>query len=182
MADPQMLPPRYCSRCGAPLGERVAHGRVRPACGACGFVVFIDHKVACGVLLCDGDGRVLLVQRRNEPGRGRWCLPCGFAEADEAPEEAARREAREEAGVDVQVGALLGAYHYTDDPRGAGILLVYRATCADLRPVADDDAAAVGLFGPGELPPISHHTHAQALAAFFQRPVSHDRGSDARPE
>jgi 8-oxo-dGTP diphosphatase len=168
MPDPQMQPLRFCSRCGAELGERSAYGRVRPACPACGFVVFVDHKVACGVLVSDA-GRVLLVRRRNEPGRGRWCLPCGFAESDEPPEEAARREAREEAGIDVEIGPLLGAYHYTDDPRGAGILLIYRAACADLTPVAGDDAAAVGLFGPGELPPISHHTHARALEAFFKQ-------------
>jgi 8-oxo-dGTP diphosphatase len=161
--DPQWRPMRYCSRCGAALGRRFAHGRERLACPACGFVVYVDPKVACGVLV-EHDGRVLLVRRRNEPGRGLWCLPCGFAEADEPPEQAARREAREEAGIEITLDGLLGAYHYTDDPRGAGILLVFRAVCADPSAVtAGDDADMLGFFAPAQLPQISHHTHRSAI-------------------
>jgi 8-oxo-dGTP diphosphatase len=111
---------------------------------------------------------VLLVRRRNEPGRGLWCLPCGFAEADEPPEQAARREAHEEAGLEIVLNGLLGAYHYTDDPRGAGILLVFRANCADpTAATAGDDADAIGFFSSTELPPISHHTHRQAIEDWF---------------
>jgi ADP-ribose pyrophosphatase YjhB (NUDIX family) len=156
---------RFCQRCGAPLTPREVLGRTRAACTACGFVVFVDPKVACAVLVERG-GRVLLVRRRNEPGRGLWCLPCGFAEADEPPEEAARREALEETGLAVLVEELLGAYHYTDDPRGAGILLVYRARGGTEAPTAGDDADDAGFFAPEALPPISHHTHQRALAAW----------------
>jgi 8-oxo-dGTP diphosphatase len=162
--DSQWRPARYCSRCGALLGQRTIGGRVRAVCAACGFVAYVDPKVACAVLVEEA-GRVLLVRRRHEPGRGLWCLPAGFADADEAPDTAARREAREEAGVEVVVDELLGAYHYTDDPRGAGILLVYRARRVDSGPpAAGDDADDVGFFEPGALPPISHHTHRTALA------------------
>lgn len=161
--DPQWQPVRFCSRCGAGLSERMIGKRVRPACPSCGFVVYLDPKVACGVLLIRA-GQVLLVRRRNEPGRGRWCLPCGFADADEPPDQAARREAREEAGLDVTLDRLLGAYHYTDDPRGAGILLVFHARCnAGAEPTPGDDADAVGFFAADALPPISHHTHRRAL-------------------
>lgn len=154
---------RFCSRCGAALAERFASGRVRPACPACGFVVYVDPKVACGVLLGHG-GQVLLVRRRNQPGRGLWCLPCGYADADEPPELAARRETLEEAGIEVTIGGLLGMYHYTDDPRGAGLLLVFHARCDDLGPLAPgDDADDVRFFAADALPPISHHTHRRAL-------------------
>jgi ADP-ribose pyrophosphatase YjhB (NUDIX family) len=131
-------------------------------------VVYLDPKVACAALVERG-GRVLLVRRRNEPGRGLWCLPCGFADADEPPEEATRREAREETGLTVEVGELLGAYHYTDDPRGAGILLVYGAQCDAGDPQAGDDADDVGFFAPEALPPISHHTHRRALATWADK-------------
>jgi ADP-ribose pyrophosphatase YjhB (NUDIX family) len=167
--DPQWRPARFCSRCGAALGERAIGGRVRPACPACGFVVYADPKVACAALL-EHAGQVLLVRRRKQPGRGLWCLPCGFADADEPPEQAACREALEETGLAVAIGELLGAYHYTDDPRGAGILLVYHARAADLGALAaGDDADDARFFALGALPPISHHTHRRALAEWEAR-------------
>lgn len=167
--DPQWQRLRFCSRCGASLDRREVHGRLRPACPSCGFVVYLDPKVACAVLIERG-GQVLLVRRRHKPGRGLWCLPCGFEDADESPEQAARREAREEIGLDVAIEGLLGVYHYTDDPRGAGILLVFLADCApDATPTASDDADAAGFFAPDALPPISHHTHRAALADWLAR-------------
>ncbi|HEX9370497.1 MAG TPA: hypothetical protein VF897_05800, partial [Roseiflexaceae bacterium] len=64
----------------------------------------------------------------------------------------------------ITLDGMLGAYHYTDDPRGAGILLVYRASCADFAPLAPgDDADDLGFFAPSVLPPISHGTHRRAL-------------------
>lgn len=154
---------RFCSRCGGRLGVGVVGGRARPRCGVCGFVVYFDPKVACGVLV-ERAGCVLLVRRCHTVGHGLWCLPCGFEDADESPEQAACREAREEAGVEVVIDGVLGVYHYTDDPRGAGIFVVFRAHCCDgVVPVAGDDADAVGFFSLNELPPLSHHTHRRAL-------------------
>jgi ADP-ribose pyrophosphatase YjhB (NUDIX family) len=168
-SDPPPRRLRFCTRCGAELGQRLADGRVRPACPACGLVVYLDPKVACAVLV-EREGRVLLVRRRFDPGRGLWCLPCGFEDADESPQQAARREAREETGLEVELGTLLGAYHYTDDPRGAGVLLVFLARC-DPRaaPQAGDDAEEAGFFSPADLPPISHHTHRAALDDWLEQ-------------
>ena len=171
MSDSDPLPRRlrFCTRCGAELDQRVADGRLRPACPACGLVVYLDPKVACAVLV-EREGRVLLVRRRYDPGRGLWCLPCGFEDADESPQQAARREAREETGLEVELGALLGAYHYTDDPRGAGVLLVFLARCDPAAaPQAGDDAEDAGFFAPAELPPISHHTHRAAIEEWLEQ-------------
>ncbi|MGA2663918.1 MAG: NUDIX domain-containing protein [Nitrososphaerales archaeon] len=53
------------------------------------------------------DGRVLLIRRRFEPNRGRWAPPGGLLEIGEDPQEAARREVREELGLEVEVEGLL---------------------------------------------------------------------------
>jgi 8-oxo-dGTP diphosphatase len=61
-------------------------------------------RVSADVLLRDATGRVLIVNPGYKPG---WDTPGGMVEANERPDDAVRRELREELGVDVQVGALL---------------------------------------------------------------------------
>jgi len=53
------------------------------------------------------DGSVLLIKRKFEPNRGLWSLPGGLLEVGEDPEDAARREVREELGLEVKVEGLL---------------------------------------------------------------------------
>jgi 8-oxo-dGTP diphosphatase len=57
------------------------------------------------------DGKVLLGRRRNEPYKGEIDIIGGFMEADETPEEAAIREAKEETGLDVKITSLVGMYN-----------------------------------------------------------------------
>ncbi|MFJ2958450.1 NUDIX domain-containing protein [Streptomyces sp. NPDC087270] len=61
-------------------------------------------RVSADVLLRDEDGRVLLVKPTYKPG---WDLPGGMAEANESPDDAARRELKEELGLDVDLHGLL---------------------------------------------------------------------------
>jgi 8-oxo-dGTP diphosphatase len=62
--------------------------------------------VAVGVVLKRGP-EVLLVQRLNEPSRGRWSLPGGAVELGETVREAARREVQEECGLQIEPGEFL---------------------------------------------------------------------------
>jgi 8-oxo-dGTP diphosphatase len=65
--------------------------------------------VACvGAIIRDDSGRVLLVRRANEPGRGLWSLPGGRVEPGETEEAAVAREVLEETGLVVSVEALAG--------------------------------------------------------------------------
>lgn len=145
------LPPRYCPHCTHPLEERLAFGRQRLVCGACGFVHFREAKAGVSVLLEEA-GRLLLVRRAIDPGRGLWSLPSGFIDWDESPEAAVVRECAEETGLQVSDPVLVEVRHYTDDFRGPGLNLAYRAGVAGGRLRAGDDAAEVRFFAPGELP------------------------------
>jgi ADP-ribose pyrophosphatase YjhB (NUDIX family) len=61
-------------------------------------------RVSADVIIRDHAGQILLVDPSYKPG---WDLPGGMAEANEPPADAARRELREELGLDLQVGELL---------------------------------------------------------------------------
>ena len=115
--------PRFCPRCGAPLRlEGRADGR--RWCGECEFVHYLDPKLAVVVLVEGDEGRLLYMQRNHEPNMYRWAWPSGFVDAGEDVREAARREVREETGVEVELGELLGVWSGGGDPV---VLLVWRA-------------------------------------------------------
>jgi 8-oxo-dGTP diphosphatase len=163
-----ILEMNYCPRCAHPLEDRFLFGRTRRVCPGCGFIFFRDHKVATGVLV-EQDGRVLLVRRAVDPKRGWWCIPSGFVEYDEVPEEAAIRECKEETGLDVRLIGLLDVYHYRSDFRGSGILIVYRAEVVEGELWPGDDASEARFFSPAELPQeIAFASNCEALRRWQQ--------------
>jgi 8-oxo-dGTP diphosphatase len=62
-----------------------------------------------GAVIMDDKGRLLLIKRGHEPGAGLWSLPGGRIEPGETDAEALAREMREETGLEVEVGGLIGA-------------------------------------------------------------------------
>jgi 8-oxo-dGTP diphosphatase len=148
---------RFCPACGGELATRqlVAHESARQVCTRCARVQYRSAK-PCAEVLVVRDGRVLLVRRAIEPGKGKWDIPGGFLEADEHPEAGALRELREETGLAIAITGLLGIYldgYFYDAPGGGEttLNLCYLATATG-EPQAGDDAAAVGWFAPDELP------------------------------
>jgi 8-oxo-dGTP diphosphatase len=142
--------PSFCTACAAPLDATVPH----PVCTGCGRTHFRDPKVGVGVVVHDEHGRLLLVRRGVEPGKGRWALPAGFVDADEDPRVAAAREAREETGLEVEVGAVVDVYP-TPGRGGASFFLAFAAEVVGGVLAAADDAVEAAFFGPDELPPLA---------------------------
>ncbi|MGY1652080.1 NUDIX domain-containing protein [Geodermatophilus sp. SYSU D01119] len=107
---------------------------------------------ACvGAVVLDDAGRLLLVRRRNEPGRGLWSVPGGRVEPGESLVDAVAREVREETGLAVTVGAEVGRVTIP----GAGVVYeVADFTCTlagPAAPVPGDDADAVVFADAAEL-------------------------------
>jgi 8-oxo-dGTP diphosphatase len=68
------------------------------------------HVIGCvGAVIQDGAGRLLLIKRGHEPGKGLWSIPGGRIEPGESDEAALVREVREETGLVVTAGRLIGA-------------------------------------------------------------------------
>ena len=78
-------------------------GRERRVCTTCGFIDYVNPRIVTGSVVHDGD-RILLCRRAIDPRKGFWTLPAGFMEQGESVEESARREAREEACADLEIG------------------------------------------------------------------------------
>ena len=77
-------------------------------------------------VICDQDGRVLLIRRKNEPFKGAYALPGGFVDIGETVEAACRREVLEETGLAVGELRLVGVYSDPHrDPRGHTVSIVY---------------------------------------------------------
>lgn len=168
----------FCPRCAAPLGERIPPDDTRPrkVCTNCAFVVYVNPKVAAGTVPLR-DGRIALIRRGVEPSRGLWSWPCGYVEIDETVEEAACRETREESGLVVTLGGLLGAYSYPVRPGDAvtpavGVIVMSWdcvAVDGDLAP--GDDAADAAWFRPDALPwdDLAFDSTRRALRDFLSR-------------
>lgn len=156
----------YCPRCGSLVEHKESFGKVRPVCPRCGWIHFVDPKVAAAVLIED-DGRVLLVRRTNEPFRGLWTLPAGFINGGEDPAEAAARECLEETGLSVRVKRVLDIISGKEHPRGADFIIIYQAEVlgGELRP--DDDADAVEWFTRNNLPPLAFRATQKVLESFY---------------
>ena len=95
---------RFCPWCGGPLGEPVGE---RQDCARCGEPSYLNPKPTASAILLDARCRVLLGRRGIEPHRGLWDTPGGFTRPGESLEECVRRELREEAGIEIEVGRLV---------------------------------------------------------------------------
>lgn len=158
---------QHCLQCGAALSWQVIAGRPRQVCPACGWVYYQHLKVGAGTRLVV-DGRLLLLRRAIQPYQDAWNLPAGFVEADEHPRRAAERETLEETGLQVRATTLVDVYFFDDDPRGAGLLILYDCELSGGALHGGDGESAEGrFFAPHELPTeLARGGHDQAIRAW----------------
>ncbi|MBI5304023.1 MAG: NUDIX hydrolase [Chloroflexi bacterium] len=167
------MPPKFCAQCGHALELRpVEDHRVRPVCPACGHIVYLNPLIAAGVIAARADGKLALVLRGENPGKGLWGFPTGFMEIDETVEHAARRECLEETGLRVELGDLLGVWSYVHEwKQSSGVLVLYAARVIGGEPRAGSDTIDVQFYAPDEITPamLAFETHHAALELWKHR-------------
>ncbi len=157
---------KYCHTCGTPLIETVVEGRLRKFCVTCREPVYENPLPASCLVVADRDERILLVRRGVEPKVGHWCLPGGFMELDETPEEAALRELKEETGLTGTIDRLLGVTA-NPSPLYRSVLMVgYLVIQYKGVPVAGDDAVDIAFFDRRDLPEIAFESHHRFVGIY----------------
>jgi 8-oxo-dGTP diphosphatase len=163
---------RFCPVCGAALEPRVlkATEPKRLVCTSltCGFVFYLDPKIAVGTVIRMHDGKIVLVRRAIEPGYGKWVFPGGYVDRGEEVTLAAIREAREESGLEVTLDGLINIYSYAGR---TPIIVVYAATYVGGELAVDDEGLEARAFEPDEIPweELAFRSTFEALKDYLRR-------------
>jgi 8-oxo-dGTP diphosphatase len=157
---------KYCPLCATELAQKEKGGKPRPACPNCGFVQF-RNPVPGVVVLIEKEGNVLLGKRRGGYGAGKWGLPQGYIEFDEDFLTAARREVKEETGLDVEIRSILNVVSNLLSTGLHTLAIVLLAGVVAGEPCAADDLGAlewVPLSGP--LPEMAFEADERIIARY----------------
>lgn len=130
--------------------RRVPDGedRERLTCADCGFIAYENPKIVAGSVVAV-EGQILLCRRAIEPRSGFWTIPAGYMELGETVEEAARREAREEACADIALDGVLALYSIA---RIGQVQVLFRASLASPGFAAGAESLDVRLFDWDAIP------------------------------
>ncbi len=141
---------KFCPQCGGPLEKRLLKvgEPLRLVCCRCGFVFYIDPKLAT-IAVVPLNGGVVMVRRSIDPGYGLWVVPGGFVDVGEMVQEAVVRETLEETHLTVRVERLLNLYSYQDSPT---VVAAYLTEYVDGELAAGDESLEARVFVPAEIP------------------------------
>jgi ADP-ribose pyrophosphatase YjhB (NUDIX family) len=159
----------FCSKCGGSLRlQPVLHDRKeRLVCQSCGAIAYLDPKVsACTIPIIDG--RVVLVKRAIEPGKGLWVIPGGYMDRGETLHQAAIRETLEEVNLHVTITDLVGVYSY---PTSIVVVAVFACEVVSGTLCIDHESEEVRTFAVNEIPwdTLAFSSTRDALTTFFAR-------------
>jgi ADP-ribose pyrophosphatase YjhB (NUDIX family) len=141
---------RFCPRCAGRMAPSIMKDgeEPRPACPACGFVLYLNPRLAA-CTIPNLDGGLVLARRGISPEQGKWTLPGGFVERGESLAEAALRETFEEINLRVSLIGILDVYSF---PGSDTVVAVYAADVPSGRPEPGDETTEVQVFAPESLP------------------------------
>lgn len=147
----------FCPRCGASYdGTSLKRPPTMLHCAGCGYEFYQHSSVAATAVIPSPDGRVLLLTRATNPGRGLLALAGGFLDYDERPEDGVVREVSEEIQRPVEIECLLDSYLVAYRYRGAMVSVLELAYLAkpldgELGQVSNREVQQIAYYDTGEV-------------------------------
>jgi ADP-ribose pyrophosphatase YjhB (NUDIX family) len=158
---------QFCHFCGNPLVRCQVEGRERLFCEPCNQPIYENPVPATALVVVDDKDRILLVRRSVEPKKGFWCLPGGFMELGETPEECALRELAEETGLAGSISDFIGLTVSRSDLYASVLLAGYIVRSFSGRLCPGDDALETAFFSPDALPELAFDSHRRFVRIFL---------------
>ncbi|MFO7839155.1 MAG: NUDIX domain-containing protein [Desulfosalsimonadaceae bacterium] len=158
---------RFCHFCGQRLCRKQIEGRSRLFCVKCNIPIYENPVPASCMVTVDAGERLLLVKRSVDPKKGWWCLPGGFMELQETPEDAALRELREETGLKGEIERLLGVAANNSSQYDTVLMVGFLVRSFSGTLIAGDDADDAKWFDGSDLPEIAFDTHRRFIRQYY---------------
>ncbi|MCB9493828.1 MAG: NUDIX hydrolase [Desulfobacteraceae bacterium] len=163
---------KFCHFCGFQLQKKFIEGRERLFCTVCNQPLYENPVPASCCVVVDKHKKVLLVQRSVEPKIGMWCLPGGFMEIGETPEETALRELNEETGICGKISNIIGVLSHPSALYGTVSITGYSVENFSGKIFPGDDAMDCKFFEYDKMPEIAFNSHLSFIRAYMAGYVS----------
>lgn len=157
----------FCPHCGKELHTKTIDDEKVKVCNHCGFIFWNKSKPVVSIIL-HKNGKILLLQRAQEPFKGYWVLPGGFISYHETAEETITRETQEEIGVEITIEKIIGTYLIDNDPRGMHLDIIFAGTTKEKIKLSNEDIR-YEYFSPEKLPDRIAYKHREAIIDWFKQ-------------
>lgn len=154
---------QFCPYCQQELSTKFIENRQRLFCPQCRIPLYENPIPATAAVYFNNNREILLVRRNVDPKRGEWCLPGGFVEIDETPEQCCLRELKEETNLQGEINSLMEVY-LSDSLIYKSVLVIgYLMSNVKGEMRAGDDSEAVRFFSIDRLPTIAFESHRSLI-------------------
>ncbi|MGM0417820.1 MAG: NUDIX hydrolase [Thermodesulfobacteriota bacterium] len=158
---------KFCHFCGFELEKRHIEGASRLFCKVCNEPLYENPVPACCCVVADENKNILLVKRSVPPKIGMWCLPGGFMEIGETPEETALRELKEETDINGKISDLLGVLSHPSILYGSVSITGFAVEKFSGTIFPGDDAMDCRFFSYENMPEIAFDSHLSFIRTYL---------------